>query len=286
MIRFETTESVIGAYVSGCELASVPSEEDIAIIEGALEKHGVLIFRDQQISPAQQIAFSRAFAELEMTSRVSARLDGHPEIFVVGNVDGQVVSFAPADGSDELEWHADHMHLQVPARASMLYCLETPPVGGETLFACMYSAYDALTAAAKAEADTLTALHSVSGLQSFLRTKGVEGAAEGAYNSPESLVVRWPLVRHHPLTGRKALYFGSKVTIGIEGWPEDQARHYLDSLEAKATAQVFRYAHAWRPGDAVLWDNRRVLHAGTPYDMSSYARRMHRTTWREEHPII
>ena len=221
MIRFEPVDTVVGAVVSGCDLTQVPDQDDIALIEAALEKYGVLIFRDQQISPAQQIAFSRAFAALERTSRVSARLDGQPEIFVVGNVDGKVVSFAPADGSDELEWHADHMHLAVPARASMLYCLETPPVGGETLFACMYAAYDALSAEAKDRAEGLTALHSVSGLQTFLRTKGVKGAAEGEYTSPETLTVRWPLVRHHPLTGRKALYFGSKVTIGIEGWPDE-----------------------------------------------------------------
>lgn len=286
MIRFEPTDGVIGAFVTGCELSQVPSASQIDAIETALEKYGVLIFRDQDISPVQQIEFSAAFATLEQTARVSARLQGYPEIFVVGNVDGQVVSFAPADGSDELEWHSDHMHLQVPARASMLYCLETPPVGGQTLFACMYSAYDALSESERAQADELIALHSVSGLQTFLRAKGARGAADGKYSSPEALVVHWPLVRHHPLSGRKALYFGSKVTIGIEGWSQQQAHDYLTQLEARATAGAFRYAHGWRPGDAVLWDNRRVLHAGTPYDMDAYARRMHRTTWREDCPVI
>ena len=282
MIQFEPGDDVIGATVTGCDLSCLPDEEQIEAIETALERHGVLIFRDQDISPAQQIAFSKAFASLEQTARVAARLDGHPEIFVVGNVDGQVVSFAPADGSNELEWHSDHMHLEVPARASMLYCLETPPVGGETLFACMYSAYDALSIVEQAQANELVALHSVSGLQSFLREKGAKGAADAKYNSPDALVVRWPLVRHHPVSGRKALYFGSKVTIGIDGWAAEQARDYLADLEAKATAESYRYSHVWRPGDAVLWDNRRVLHAGTPYDMDAYSRRMHRTTWREE----
>jgi len=142
MINFEPLDTVIGATVTGCDLTQLPGKDQIESIETALERYGVLIFRDQNLSPAQQIAFSKSFATLEQTARVSARLQGYPEIFVVGNVDGQVVSFAPVDGSDELEWHSDHMHLEVPARASMLYCLETPPVGGETLFACMYSAYD------------------------------------------------------------------------------------------------------------------------------------------------
>lgn len=279
-------ETVIGAEVRGISLACVPGPDEITAVEVALERHGVLVFRDQEITPDQQIAFSRAFADLEQTARVDARLDGHPEIFVVGNTGKRVVSFAPADGSDALEWHADHMHLQTPARASMLYCLETPPEHGDTLFACMYSAFDALGLQAKAEAERLVAEHSVSGLQRFLRTQGAEGAAGGAYAVDEALVVRWPLVRRHPLTGRKALYFGSKVTIGIKDWANDRADAYLRDLEAHATADPFRYRHAWQSGDAVLWDNRRVLHAGTPFDMDRYRRRMHRTTWREDQPVV
>ena len=100
----------------------------------------------------------------------------------------------------------------------------------------------------------------------------------------EALTVRWPLVRRHPLTGRRALYFGSKVTIGIQGWADDRTQAYLSDLEARATAPDRRYRHAWQPGDAVLWDNRRVLHAGTPFDLS-HRRQMHRTTWREDQPI-
>lgn len=285
MIRFEPTGSVIGARVSGIGLETPPSADQIIAIETALERYGVLIFSGQDISPAQQIAFSAAFATLERTARVSARLEGYPEIFVVGNVGGQIVSFAPADGSSDLEWHSDHMHLATPARASMLYCLETPPKGGETLFACMYTAFEALDPQAKTEAEGLTALHSISGLQDFLRNKGARGAAEGEYSSPEELVVRWPLVRTHPLSKRKALYFGSKVTIGIEGWPAEKADAYLSDIDARATGEENRYSHVWQPGDAVLWDNRRVLHAGTPFDMARYARRMHRTTWREDQPI-
>lgn len=286
MINFKPVDSVIGAVVSGVSLADAPSPEAIAQIEEALETYGVLIFRDQDITPAQQVAFSATFATLEQTGRIAARHNAHPEIFVVGNVDGQVVSFAPALGSDDLEWHADHMHLKTPARASLLHCLETPTEGGQTLFACMYSAYEGLSATEKAEADSLVARHSAGGLQSFLRTKGIKGAADGEYAYPEALTVEWPLVRSHPRTGRKSLYFGSKVTVGIKGWEPDTARAYLDTLEAKATALPLRYAHQWAVGDAVLWDNRRVLHAGTPYDLSAYSRRMHRTTWRENQPIL
>ena len=276
---------VIGAEVTGLTLDRVPDAGDIAAIEEALERYGVLIFRRQRITPAQQIAFSHAFADLEATARVDARLEGHLEIFVVGNTGKRIVSFAPADGSDDLEWHADHMHLQVPARASLLYCLECPPSGGDTLFACMYAAFDALSPAEQAEAEGLTAIHSVAGLQNFLREKGEAGAAEGGYAVAEDQIVRWPLVRHHPLTGRQSLYFGSKVTIGIDGWDPARANAYLRDLERRATVPAFQYRHRWQPGDAVLWDNRRTLHAGTPFDVTAHRRQMHRTTLREDQPV-
>ena len=275
----------LGARVAGADLTHPPSPEDIEAIETALEQHGVLVFPGQNITPAQQVAWSRAFAELDQTARIEARHPDAPEIFVVGNTGQQVVSFAPADGSDDLEWHADHMHLPVTARASLLYCLETPPKYGDTLFACMYGGYDALSPEEQAEAETLTACHSGSGLRAFLKEKGEAGTADQKYAVDDALVMKWPLVRRHPRTGRKALYFGSKVTIGLEGWPMDKAQSYLADLEAKATAPALRYRHKWSPGDAVLWDNRRVLHAGTPYDTAAYRRCMHRTTWREDQPI-
>ena len=284
-MRLTPTDAVIGARVEGVDLASVPDDHLIEQIETALEQYGVLIFPGQDITPAQQVAWSGAFADLEKTARIEARLDGHPEIFVVGNTGEQVVSFAPVDGSDDIEWHADHMHLKVTARASKLYCLECPPAGGDTLFACMYSGFDALSPDQQAEAESLTARHSAAGLQKFLRDKGAPGSGDQPYEVDESLVVKYPLVRRHPLTGRKALYFGSKVTIGIEGWDQDRAHAYLTELEATATAPDLRYAHQWSPGDAVLWDNRRVLHAGTPFDLRQ-RRCMHRTTWREDQPIV
>lgn len=286
MFAIEPTGAALGARVLGVDLRNVPNDDLIDKIETALERFGVLIFPDQIITPAQQVAFSASFGELEMTARVEARLEGQPEIFVVGNTGKKVVSFAPADGSDDLEWHSDHMHLETPARASMLYGIEVPPQGGHTLFACMYSAFEALTKDEQAQAEELTACHSVSGLQDFLRDKGAAGTADQPYAVDEALVVRWPLVRRHPRTGRRALYFGSKVTIGIEGWPETQARNYLETLEQKSTSDEFRYVHDWKQNDAVLWDNRRVLHAGTPFDMTRYRRRMHRTTLREDKPIL
>ena len=144
-VTVDPLESVIGARVTGISLADLPSTEEIDVIETALEAHGVLVFPNQAITPAQQVAFSAAFAPLEMTELEKARLPCQPEIFVVGNVGKGLVSFAPAEDGGELEWHTDHIHQEVPARASLLYALEVPEEGGDTLFACMYTAYAALS---------------------------------------------------------------------------------------------------------------------------------------------
>ena len=279
-------DSVIGAEVNAPSLAELPDSDTIEFIEDALEQYGVLIWRGQQITPAQQVNHSKCFATLEYTTHLDARHAQHPEIFVVGNTGKKLVTFAPAQGSSQLEWHADHMQLETPARASMLYCRETPTQGGDTLFACMYSAYDSLSESERALADSLTAQHSISGLNRFLENESEAGAAEGRTEAEDSLVVSWPLVRTHPRSGRKSLYFGSRVTIGIEGWEQTQADDYLQWLETKATQAAFCYRHQWQTGDAVLWDNRRVIHAGTPFDVNRYQREMHRTTWREDQPVV
>lgn len=282
----EPVNETLGAAVHQLSLAQVPSDNVVELIEDALERYGVLVVPGQDITPAQQVEFSRRFATLEQTLHIDARHPEYPEIFVVGNTGKKLVTFAPVQGSSALEWHADHMQLETPARASMLYCRQAPPSGGDTLFACMYSGYEALSASQRAEADTLTALHSVSGLNRFLKDEAEDGAADGRSAVEDSLVVRWPLVRRHARSARKSLYFGSRVTIGIDGWQPQRAEQYLRDLEQRAIQPQFCYRHQWRVGDAVLWDNRRVIHAGTPFDINRYRREMHRTTWREDQPII
>lgn len=272
----------IGAAVTGISLDRVPEGPVLEALEHLLETWGVLVFPGQDISPAQQVQFSRALGELEPSGWANARLDGQPEIFVIGNSGHQLTTFAGADAlSDEgesLDWHADHMCRADPARASLSYCLQAPPRGGDTVFACMYSAFDGLSPSDKAQAEGLIALHSVN---------PVENADGDVTDGPagDARLVRWPLVRHHPRSGRKALYFGSRVTVGIEGWDDARARAYLDRLKASATRPEFQYRHVWQDGDAVLWDNRRVLHAGTPFDAAHYQREIHRITIREDRPI-
>ncbi len=266
-------------------MGRVPDPDIIESIETALEQYGVLIFPGQDITPAQQTAFSAALAPLEMTANIDARLDGQPEIFVVGNTGAKPVTFAPKFGNDDLEWHTDHIHRPEPARASLLYAKEIPAEGGDTLFACMYSAYDDLAAEQKAQYGSLTAIHSVAGLRNYLREQSEEEDYDPGRQADMPESVSWPLVRHHPRTGRPALYFGAKVTIGIEGWAEETGLAFIRDLSSHATRPEFVYRHVWRHHDAVLWDNRRVLHAATPFDMTRNKRLMHRTTLRETEPV-
>ena len=283
-ISIETTDAVIGARVFGISLANQPDNKTVHLIEKALEKYGVLIFPEQQMTPRQQVAFSAAFAPLELTELEKARLPDVEEIFVVGNVGDDLVSFSPETEDQELEWHTDHIHRQTPARASLLYAKEVPQQGGDTLFACMYHAFDALGESQKQEYCTLQAVNSGSGLEEYLVRQNLDKTNSSGQRRSHDQVI-WPLVRAHPDTGRKALYFGNQVTIGIVGKSAAQAQQFVAELTEHACQPAFRYRHHWSVGDAVLWDNRRVLHAGTTYDVVNTRRLMHRTTWRETTPI-
>ncbi len=284
-LNIEPLGTAIGARITKFSLSQVPTAMQRDEIETALERYGVLVFPDQSLQPGAQVAFSRAFAELLLANNAKARHAEYPEVLTVGNTGSTLVSFSPSEPGERLEWHADHMHVERPARASLLYALQVPEVGGETYFACMYSAYGSLSRVEQEQAAGLTAQHCASGLRRFL-----DDYADPAASKPDYVngapVVRWPLVRHHPRSGRSSLYFGSHVTIGIDDWPAAKAQQYIERLTAIATREENVYVHRWTVGDAVLWDNRRVLHAGGAYDVHKHRREMHRTTWAEDRPIV
>ena len=284
-VTFHPCDAVIGAEVRGAPMTHVPDQRVVAAIEEGLEKYGVLIFRGQDITPEQQVAFSRSFGPLAIPQISASRREEPEEILVVGNTSETPVTFSPATEDGELEWHSDHIHRRVPARASLLYARIVPARGGDTLFACMYSAYDDLTNAQKAEYDALEVVNSVAGVQAWLVAQGYADKQNTGRETPEDEVIH-PLVRCHPFSGRKALYFGNQVSVGIAGWGREKGQKFIKQLTAHACATAFRYRHKWRVGDAVMWDNRRVLHAGTAYDMATEQRLLHRVTLRETEPVV
>lgn len=275
--------AVIGAVVGNVPLDRPPDAGVVAAVEDALERYGVLIFRGQTLTPEAQVAWSRCFGPLALNQQAEAQLLNCPEIFVVGTTTDPPVIFSPKTADGELEWHADHMHLDVSARASLLYAKITPSSGGDTLFACMYAAYDALSPQQQEAYGRLRVRHSASGLRSYLRSQGQNPVSDQPDGEPD-VVVEAPLVRRHPRSGRRSLYFGNQISVGIAGWSDVEASAFIRELTEHACRPTFQYRHRWRVGDAVLWDNRRVLHAGTPYDLGSETRLMHRTTFEETEP--
>ena len=265
--------------VSGIDLTRTLSDAEVAAIHAGMDHYGVLVFHDQHLDDEQQIAFSRQLGKLEeatgdIMSEKDRRLSMH--LNDISNLDkhGELL---PRDdrrrlfGLGNLLWHSDSSFKDVPAKYSLLSARKIPSTGGNTEFADMRAAYDALDDTMKAEVHDLICSHS----QIFSR--GILGFddftdAERAKWAP----VRQRLVRRHPNTGRLSLYLASHAG-GIEGWPMPEARSFLRDLNEHATQREFVYAHVWRPRDLVMWDNRVTMHRARRYDPKE-VRDMRRTT--------
>ena len=248
-----------------------------------MDRFGVLVFHDQHFEDEQQIAFSRQLGTLEeATGDIMSEKDRRLSMDLndISNLDknGELL---PRDdrrrlfGLGNLLWHSDSSFKEVPAKYSMLSARKIPLAGGNTEFADMRAAYDALDSETKREVHDLICLHS----QIFSR--GVLGFddftdAERAKWAP----VRQGLVRRHPNTGQLSLYLASHAG-GIEGWPMPEARSFLRDLNEHATQRQFVYAHVWRPWDLVMWDNRVTMHRARRYDPKE-VRDMRRTTLTNE----
>jgi alpha-ketoglutarate-dependent 2,4-dichlorophenoxyacetate dioxygenase len=269
--------------VSGIDLTRRLTEEEVSAIHAGMDRFGVLVFHDQHFEDEQQIAFSRQLGTLEeATGDIMSEKDRRLSMDLndISNLDknGELL---PRDdrrrlfGLGNLLWHSDSSFKEVPAKYSMLSARKIPLAGGNTEFADMRAAYDALDSETKREVHDLICLHS----QIFSR--GVLGFddftdAERAKWAP----VRQGLVRRHPNTGRLSLYLASHAG-GIEGWPMPEARSFLRDLNEHATQRQFVYAHVWRPWDLVMWDNRVTMHRARRYDPKE-VRDMRRTTLTNE----
>ena len=269
--------------VSGIDLTRRLTEEEVSAIHAGMDRFGVLVFHDQHFEDEQQIAFSRQLGMLEeATGDIMSEKDRRLSMDLndISNLDknGELL---PRDdrrrlfGLGNLLWHSDSSFKEVPAKYSMLSARKIPAAGGNTEFADMRAAYDALDDATKSEVHNLICLHS----QIFSR--GVLGFddftdAERAKWAP----VRQGLVRRHPNTGRLSLYLASHAG-GIEEWPMPEARSFLRDLNEHATQRQFVYAHVWRPWDLVMWDNRVTMHRARRYDPKE-VRDMRRTTLTNE----
>jgi alpha-ketoglutarate-dependent 2,4-dichlorophenoxyacetate dioxygenase len=269
--------------VSGIDLTRHLSDAEVAAIHAGMDQYGVLVFHDQQLSDDQQLAFSRQLGPLEQaTGDIAAPQDRRVSMDLndISNLDkhGEVL---PRDdrrrlfGLGNQLWHSDSSFKEVPAKYSLLSARKIPPTGGNTEFADMRAAYDALDEATKREVHDLICAHS----QVFSR--GILGFDDFTEAERQKWApVRQRLVRRHPNTGRLSLYLASHAG-GIEGWPVPEARAFLRDLTEHATQRQFVYAHVWKPWDLVMWDNRVTMHRARRYDPTEI-RDMRRTTLTNE----
>jgi alpha-ketoglutarate-dependent 2,4-dichlorophenoxyacetate dioxygenase len=268
------------AEVDELDLTRSLSPEDVAAVHAGMDRYAVLVFHDQTLDDEAQLAFTRRLGEIEHAVGTSLRAPDElrlPTTFAdVSNLDKDHKVFARDDrrrlfGLGNRLWHSDSSFKVVPAKYSLLHARSVPSRGGNTEFAYMVAAYDALDAETKAEVEELVCEHS----QIFSRQQlGFTDFTdeERARFAP----VRQRLVRTHPVTGRKSLYLSSHAG-GIVGWPVPEARAFLRDLVEHATQRQFVYAHRWRVGDLVMWDNRQTMHRARPFPAHE-PRDMRRTT--------
>jgi taurine dioxygenase len=288
----------LGAEISGVDLSRPLDDATFARISDAFFEHQVAVFRGQRMAPAQQVAFTRRFGELEQHVRKEHRLAEHPEILVVSNVvdeRGKAIGVQDAGRF----WHSDLSYKRVPSLLSALYALEVPVrdgvVLGATSFASTVAAYEALPEALQRRLQGLRNVHSYR----YYRAKNVQAQREERarggrvvqeYTPSEEQLrsvpdVEAPVVRTHPVTGRKGLFVNEAHTACLVGVPEDEGAALLAELCAHVTKPQFRYEHQWRAGDLLMWDNIAVQHkANFDYDLP-LRRLMHRTTVRGSVPV-
>lgn len=266
-IEIKPLAAGLGAEIAGVNPAGEVSDADIAAIRAAWLEHLVLVFRDAPMTHAQHIAFSRRFGDLDTHDAIPKFRDPeYPEILPVTN---QVI-----DGRKQpvgRQWHSDLSTTLRPAMASMLRCEVIPKVGGDTMFANMYLAYERLSDTMKGILDGLWGIHDMTVAK---HSQGRDLSDVRKRNPP----VAQPVVRVHPETGRKALYVSEMTTIGIVGMTEEESRPILEFLFRHSIQPEFTYRHRWTPHEMIAWDNRCTMHlALNDYDID-VPRKLYRTT--------
>lgn len=264
----------LGAEVCDVDVARAMSEQSFGEIYRAFLERGILLFRNQRVTREQHIEFSRRFGELDRHDALPRdRHPDYPEILLVTNEpnpDG-----TPSDSRyTGRQWHSDMSFTLVPSMGSLLRSITVPEVGGDTLFANMYAAYEALSAGMKKLIADLHGIH-LSGTRKIANAaSGVPRAEEQKRINPP---VAQPVVRVHPETGRKALYIGEKVKR-FDGMTEEESQPLIDYLVRHATRPEFVYRHQWRANDILAWDNRCTLHCALGDFDETQRRHMERTT--------
>ena len=272
------TDTFVGE-VTGVDLTRPMSAADLAPILDAFHDNSILLFRGQSPGKAPLVDFSRHFGELLIHVLAQYLASDQPEVMRLSNTDEAGNRVVLRNGAEA--WHSDLSFTGEPSAATILYGETIPETGGDTLFCDCYAAYDALDGAMKARLDGMRAVHDFFRYQQRRFPERPLTAEQRRQTPP----VAHPVVRTHPVTGKKALYLGDDVISHVEGREAREGKALMDALLAHATAKRFLYRHRWRRGDVVIYDNRCTLHRLTDYDGDKYERTLLRTSIKGDKPF-
>lgn len=279
--------SLFAAEVSGIDLANPVSEAEVSAIHAGMDEYAVLVFHDQPLTDDQQIAFSKQLGFVELaTNNVTREEDRRIpiELADISNLayDGQIIGREDRRQMFNLGnqlWHSDASFKAIPAKYSLLSARSVPSAGGNTEFADMRAAYDALDEVTRSEVEDLVCEHSL------IYSRAMLGFSFDDEELEKVAPVKQRLVRRNKATGRKSLFLASHIG-GIIGWPRPEALAFVRDLIEHATQRQFVYAHEWRVDDLVIWDNRQVMHRGRRYRHTQEVRDLRRATLRDDGPTV
>jgi taurine dioxygenase len=268
-----------GSEVTGIDVATATNAE-LADLAALYRKGSVMVVRGQTLTPDQLVRFGEALGALEDHTREQFTLPGYPTVYILSNkeVDGKRIGVH----RDGMGWHTDGSYLRKPLDTTVLYALETPPEGADTLLADMHAAYEALDPALRDEVSPYQVLHSFVHLIGQLDPEARSVVtAEQRERAPDVI---------HPLVltrdgGKKSFYLSNGSTKAILGMPEEEGRALVRELIKHATAEAHVYRHKWQPGDLLVWNNRYTMHRATEYDDKKYERLVYRLWIRGEEEL-
>ena len=278
-MEFRPLCPAFGAEIIGIDLSAALDDEIYDRIYSAFIDYQLILFRDQDLPPARQVALGRHFGEVQVHVMDQYHAEGFPELYYLSNLDEQGNPSGAHPDKGTLAWHTDGSWRQVTGQATMMYAEEVPPSGGETHFCDMYGAYDALSAEMKERLAGLRAVHNLD----FSRTRrhGEDPMTETQKQAVPP--VDHPIIRTHPDTGRKCVFLGDHAER-VQGLDYDEGRDLIEEVNALAVRDDLTYRHRWQPRELLIWDNRCLMHKATPYDTSGERRVMRRCTVLGEIP--
>ncbi|MCC6533935.1 MAG: TauD/TfdA family dioxygenase [Burkholderiales bacterium] len=279
VVKVQPLHPLFAAEVVDVDVSKDLDDATFGQVQDAFNSNSVLLFRHQQLSPEQHVRFSRRFGPLEVHFLKQYLHPEHPELVNISNIieNGKPIGVVDAGQF----WHSDLSYRDKPSRGSLLYAIEIPHLEGQalgdTLFTSTAAAYDALPDAMKRRLEGLKAIHRYGYRYEKHRQRGLNRAELTAEQKAAPDAIQ-PVIRTHPVTGRKCIYVNEGFTVGIVGMPDDESRPLLEQLFAHCVRPEFIYRHKWRVGDLLMWDNCATLHNAVGDYKPPHRRLLRKTT--------